>query len=98
MNRKYCPKCSHQVPKSQIYLRNYVWAKWNCSNCGALLGFNKKRRNLMILPNVIVLLLIFYFTEPYGLAFYLWLGGWLLLFALILVPMVDRIKVLDNTD
>ncbi len=53
---------------------------------------------MMMLLNTIVIFIIFFSTEPYGMGFYLWLAGWLLLAFYIVLPMVDRIKVIDKTD
>ena len=51
----------------------------------------------MMLLNPIVIVTILFSTDPFGLEFYLWLAGWLLL-ATIIVLMIDKVIVIDATD
>lgn len=98
MSRHSCPKCGNEVPRAQRYLRNYSWAKWNCTSCGPLLGFSQKSRNLVMLLNVVILVLIWILTRRLEVGFRWWTIGWLMVSTLVIIPLFDRIIVVDKTD
>jgi uncharacterized protein (DUF983 family) len=98
MNHRSCPKCGHEVPKSQRYLRNWSWATWKCSSCGAMLGFSQKPRSLMMLLDAIIIALVVVIKIHWRVDLRWWLFGWLVLSTLLVVPLVDRIIVIRETD
>jgi uncharacterized protein (DUF983 family) len=98
MNQRFCPKCAHEVSKTQRYLRNWMWAKWKCDNCGTLLGFSQRRRFLMILINVIVIGLAEVINFRWKLDLGWWIWGWIIVTTLLGVPLVDEIVEIRRTD
>jgi hypothetical protein len=42
--RNCCPACGHPVGASRYYWHAWIWARWNCKSCGALLRFDSDRR------------------------------------------------------
>src|SRR5262249_17441860 len=42
-----CPVCGHPVGVNRWFWRAWIWARWNCPSCGALLRFDPRRRLLL---------------------------------------------------
>ena len=97
MIQKFCPKCGHEVPKERRYLRNWMWAKWNCSNCETVLGFCYKRRSLMIFLDAIILVLVWIAKVRWEVDLRWWFYAWLLLTTLLVVPLIDGIRVVAKS-
>jgi uncharacterized protein (DUF983 family) len=96
MSRHSCPKCEHEVPKMQRYVRNYLWAKWECSHCGTRLGFAAMPRLLLVLVDTIIISLVLLIRHRWGLDLRWWLWGYLILSTLLVVPLIDRIGVVER--
>jgi hypothetical protein len=51
-----CPVCGEAVHWTRYWLRSWAWAKWPCSRCGSLLGFDTKRRWVIVIALMPLLL------------------------------------------
>ena len=49
-----CPVC--REPLRWTYVLRPLWSQWRCGRCGSLLGVNRKRRLLAILPFIVFVL------------------------------------------
>ncbi len=49
-----CPVC--REPLRWTYVLRPLWSQWRCGRCGSLLGVNRRRRLLAILPFIVLLL------------------------------------------
>jgi uncharacterized protein (DUF983 family) len=98
MNRRSCPKCGLEVPRAQRYLRNWSWAKWECSKCGSLLGFDQRPRNILTVVTVVLIVLAWIARSRWGLNLDWWTWGWVVLVVLVIVPLTDKIVMVKRTD
>ncbi|MEP0426857.1 hypothetical protein [Rhodopirellula bahusiensis] len=44
LSHRRCPSCHASVPWSRYWLRAWMWAKWPCRSCEAILTFSRPRR------------------------------------------------------
>jgi uncharacterized protein (DUF983 family) len=98
MNRRSCPKCGHEVPKAQRYLRNSIWTNWECSNCGTLLTFDRKPRDILTVVAIILIVIDRLARLRWGLNLNWWTVGLVVLMVIVVVPLVDKIVVVKGTD
>ena len=96
MDRHSCPKCGHEVPKTERYIRNYVWNKWECSNCGTLLTFDRRPRNALTIATLVLIATAWVVRSRWGINLNWWTLGWMVFAIFVLVPLVDRIVVVDR--
>ena len=98
MNRRSCPKCGDEVPKAQRYLRNWSWAKWECSNCGTLPSFDQKPGNILTVVTVMLIVLAQLVRFRWGMNLNWWTWGLVVLMVFVVVPLADKIVVVEKTD
>lgn len=51
-----CPVCRN--PLRWTYILRTLWSQWRCESCGSLLGINRRRRLLAIIPFVALTLAV----------------------------------------
>lgn len=59
-----CPVCRRSL--RWTYMLRPMWSRWRCDGCGSLLGINRKRRLLAILPFVAMVFSISMFVSRMG--------------------------------
>lgn len=82
-----CPVCRR--PLRWTYMLRPMWSEWVCEGCGSLLGLNRKRRLLAILPFVGLALAVVGMAQFAG-------GGLLVALPAILVIWVPYFLLLDR--
>jgi len=54
-----CPQCGNKVGRKRLYLKAWIWSKWECPVCASLLEFDFGRRFVITLGAVLLALLPF---------------------------------------
>jgi hypothetical protein len=61
-----CPVCREAVPWQRRWLKPWMWARWPCERCGAILGFDQGWRSITGAPVATLLLtalVLFFFAR-----------------------------------
>ena len=76
--RRHCPKCGTKVSWVRLWLKPWIFARWPCTGCGAVLRFDWGRRLVVALLIGLVTIIAssagIYLAElwglpPFGVAF-----------------------------
>ena len=88
-----CPVCRR--PLRWTYVLRHAWSQWRCRYCGSLLGIDRKRRFLAVIPFTVLFLASALFASRAGMSDYsaaiIALGLWLPFFLL-----TDRAVVVER--
>ena len=87
-----CPVCAEPVHWTRYWLKSWAWAKWSCPRCRSILGFDKKRRSLMVVPVFLWLMLFSFLQSRYAtpVAFLAVCAG------MLTMGLLERVVVIDN--
>jgi hypothetical protein len=78
------------------YILRTVWSQWRCGACGSLLGIDRKRRLLALLPFVVMALGVSTLISRLGLADLI-IAPVIVILAMPYFLLIDRVVVLERS-
>jgi hypothetical protein len=90
-----CPNCRHPISRARLFSHT-AWGRWRCEACGALLGIDKKRRLLALIPYTAIVFGVATLLPRAGLGNFAMIPA-LLVVLLLFFAVVDRAVLVERT-